>query len=947
MYGLYLKTILFIIFLFTSCSTVQHDIKTGIEPDTVSLKLYDSLPVDSMVTTGKIENGLTYYIRKNIKPEKRMELRLVVKVGSVLEDDDQQGLAHFAEHMAFNGTKNFEKHELVDYLESIGMRFGPDLNASTSFDETIYMLQVPTDSTEIVEKAFQILEDWAHNVSYEDEEIDKERGVIIEEWRLGRGADARIMDKQLPVLLKGSRYAERLPIGKKEIIEAFPYETIRRFYRDWYRPDLMAVIAVGDFDINWVESLIKKHFSFTSSVDSPRERIEFQVPGHKETLFAIASDPEATGSSVNIYYKHDISPQNTVTDYRSTLVESIYNALLNLRFDELTKQPEPPFLYGYSAKGRFIQTKEFYVLSAGVKDNGIEHGLETLLTETVRVRKYGFTQSELDRQKKEMLRMIESIHNERDKTESWNYASEYTRNFLHGEPIPGIEYEYEMYKKYVPGITLDEINNLAEKWIINHNCIILVDSPEKPDVTLPDRDTLLAVLEKVNNKDIQPYIDSFTEKPLVSDNLNPVSVIEEKKTEDLGITEWTLSNGIRVILKPTDFKNDEVLFTSFSPGGHSLVTDEDFIAAATASSVITESGVGDFNQIELNKLLSGKIVSVSPWITSLQEGISGSASPKDIETMFQLIYMYFHSPRKDSTAFQSYKTRMKGYIENRSADPETALNDTITVTMADYNPRVRPWTLELLDEMNLDISYTIYKDRFADSSDFTFFFVGNFETEKLKPFVQTYLGNLPSLRRNETWKDTGIEAPEGVIKKAVYKGLEEKSQVQIIFTGPFEWNRQNRYDIQSMVSVLRIKLREVLREDMGGTYSVGIQASISHYPDQEYEITISFGCDPERVEELIKTVISEIENLKVNGTTETYLNKVKESQRREYETNLKQNSFWLSNLSFYLFHDENPQQILELEALIEKLSSEAVRQAAQKYFDLNNYVTVVLYPENE
>jgi len=947
MHRSYIKSLLFVTFLFPSCSTLQHDVKTEKGTENASSELHDVLPSDPAVTTGTLDNGLTYYIRENKKPEKRAELRLAVKAGSVLEDDDQQGLAHFSEHMAFNGTKHFEKQELVDYLESIGMRFGPDLNASTSFDETLYMLQVPTDSVEIVEKAFQILEDWAHYVSYEDEEIDRERGVIIEEWRLGRGAGARIRDKQLPVLLKDSRYAERLPIGKKEIIEAFPHETMRQFYRDWYRPDLMAVIAVGDFDINWIESLINKHFSFTSSVDSPRERIEFPVPDHKETLFAIASDPEATGSSVSIYYKHDISSQHTVNDYRRTLVESIYNSLLNLRFDELTKQPEPPFLYGYSAKGRFILTREFYVLSAGVKDNGIEHGLETLLTEAERVRKYGFTQSELNRQKKEMLRMIESIYNERDKTESWNYVSEYTRNFLQGEPIPGIEYEYELYKKYVPGITLDEINNLAGKWITDYNRVILADGPEKPEVTIPDRDTLLAVFEKVENKDIQPYIDTFTEKPLVTENLNPAAVIEEKETEDLGITEWTLSNGIRVILKPTDFKNDEVLFTSFSPGGHSLVSDEDFIAAATASSVITEGGVGDFNQIELNKLLSGKIVSVSPWITSLQEGISGSASPKDIETMFQLIYLYFHSPRKDSTAFQSYKTRMKGFIENRSADPETAFNDTITVTMADYHSRVRPWTPELLDEMNLDISYTIYQDRFADSSDFTFFFVGNFETEKLKPFVQTYLGNLPSLKRNEIWRDTGIEAPEGVIKKAVYRGLEEKSQIQILFTGPFDWNRQNRYDIQSMVSVLRIKLREVLREDMGGTYGVGVRASLSHYPDQEYEITISFGCDPERVEELIQSVMSEIENLKMNGTTETYLNKVKESQRRERETSLKQNSFWLSNLSFYSFHEENPHQILELEALIEKLSSEAVRQAAQKYFDMNNYVTVVLYPEKE
>jgi len=549
--------------------------------------------------------------------------------------------------------------------------------------------------------------------------------------------------------------------------------------------------------------------------------------------------------------------------------------------------------------------------------------------------------------KKEMLRMIEKVYKERDKTESRNYVSEYTRNFLVGEPIPGIEYEYELYKKYVPGITLDEVNRLADKWITDRNRVIMVNTPDKPDVTVPDREDLLAVFEAVGKKHIQPYVDTFLEKPLITETLSPIPVIEEKEIEKLGVTEWKLANGVRVVLKPTDFKNDEVVFTSFSPGGHSLVSDENFIAAATASSVITEGGVGDFNQIELNKLLSGKVVSVSPWITSLQEGISGSASLEDMETMFQLMYLYFTSPRKDSTAFQSFKSRMKGYIENRGAQPEAVYGDTVTVTMAQYHPRVRPWTLELLDEMNLDTSYKVYQNRFADSSDFIFFFAGNFETEQIKPLVEIYLGNLPSLNRKETWKDTEIIPPEGVLKKSVYKGLEEKSRVELIFTGPFDWTRQNRYDIQSMVSVLRIKLREVLREDMGGTYGVGVGASLSHYPDQEYGITVSFGCDPQRVEELIQTVIEEIENLKVGGTTEIYLNKVKESQRREYEINLKENSYWLSSLSFYYFHSEDPSQILTLNTFVDNLSLDDIQKAAQEYFDMNNYVTIVLYPEND
>ncbi|MFC1541200.1 M16 family metallopeptidase, partial [Candidatus Latescibacterota bacterium] len=829
---------------------------------------------------------------------------------------------------------------------SIGMRFGPDLNASTSFDETLYMLQVPTDSSEIMDKAFQILEDWAHNVSYNDEEIDKERGVIIEEWRLGRGADARMTDIQLPILLKDSKYAERLPIGKKEILESFPHDTMRRYYHEWYRPDLMAIIAVGDFDTDRIEQLIKKHFSFTSVIDNPRHRDTFPVPDNKGTLFAIASDSEATGSTVSVYYKHDIQPENKVSDYRRSLVESIYNSLLNLRFDELTQKTDPPFLYAYSTKGRFVRTKDFYVLSAVVKDNGIETGLETLLTEAARVRKHGFTQSELDRQKKEMLRSIESIYNERDKTESGSYVSEYTRNFLRGEPVPGIEYEYELYKKYIPGITLDEINNLADTLIRDQNRVVLVDGPEKEGVIIPDNEQLLEVFDNVNTLDIQPYVDSFTEKPLVSETLEPVPIAKETVNAELGTTEWTLANGVRIVLKPTDFKNDEILFTSFSPGGHSLVSDSVYIPAATASDVIAQGGVGDFNQIELGKLLSGKLVSVSPFISSNQEGISGGASPDDIETMFQLIYQYFHAPRKDNDAYMSYLTRLKGYIENRSADPETAFGDTVMVTMANYHMRARPWTMNLLGEMNLDKSAEIYRDRFADAGDFVFFFVGNFDLEQISLLSRTYLGNLPSTGRTETWRDTGIDPPDGVIKKIVSKGLEQKSRVNLIFTGPFDWSRQNRYDIQSMVSVIRIRLREILREDMGGTYGVGIGASTSHYPDEEYELTISFGCDPKRAEELIGTVLDEITVFKSENVDETYINKVKESQRRERETSLKQNSFWLSNLNFYYFHGEDPNEILTLDTYIEKLTADDVRLAAQKYFDFNNYVTVVLYPEN-
>jgi zinc protease len=911
-----------------------------------NMDLKKNLPLDPKVTIGKLENGITYYIQTNRKPEKRAELRLVVNAGSILENDDQQGLAHLVEHMAFNGTKNFRKQQLVDYLESIGMRFGPDLNAYTSFDETVYILQVPTDSIHIVEKAFQILEDWAHNVSFEDEEIQKERGVVVEEWRLGRGADARMRDKQFPILFKDSQYAKRLPIGQKAVLDTFKIETLRKFYKDWYRAELIAVVAVGDFDKSIVENLIKKYFSNISASKDSKERKIFPIQNHKETLFAIATDKEAGWTSVGIYHKQEVISKKTIVDYRRAIMERLYNEMFNNRLRELTQQHDPPFVSGFSFKGRFVRHKDIYGLSALVKENGIERGLDVLMTEAIRIKKYGFTQTELDRQKKQVLRDIERQYNERDKMESRNFAGRYVSHFLNNDPVPGIEYEYELYKKFLPEIELEEINQLAGEWIREDNRVIMVNAPEKPDLKIPAEQNLLAIFDSVNKKNLSQYEDKVSDEPLVETLPSPARILEEKQIQELGITELKLSNGVKVILKPTDFKNDEIRFNAFSPGGNSLVTEnDDYISAVTSSAIIQESGLGKFDKISLQKKLAGKIVNVNPYIGELYEGFSGTASPKDMETMFQLIYLYFTSPRKDSLAFLSYKSKMKGFLQNRSARPETAFEDTIQVTISQYHHRRRPWSEKLIEEINLQDSYNIYKDRFNDASDFTFLFVGNFQVSEFKLLIQKYLGGLPSKNRNENFKDVGVNAPKGVIQKKVNKGVEPKSQVRIIFTGQFEWNEQNRYDMESTASVLRIKLRETLREDMGGTYGVGVFASTSKYARMEYNITITFGCAPDRVEELTNAVFIQIDSLKSFDVKDIYLTKVKESQRRKRETDLKENGFWLSTLQFYYLHNENLLNILNYSKFVEGLSKEAVKKSAQKYFDKNNYIKVVLYPE--
>jgi zinc protease len=905
------------------------------------------LPVDTAVTVGKLGNGLTYYIRRNGKPEKRLELRLVVNAGSVLEDENQRGIAHFCEHMAFNGTKNFKKRELTDYLESIGMRFGPELNAYTGFDETVYMLQVPTDSAGVVEKSFQILEDWAHLVSYDDSEIDRERGVILEEWRLGRGADARMRDKQIPILLKDSRYAERLPIGKREVIEGAPHEVIRSFYHEWYRPELMAVIAVGDLDTAGIERLIRQHFSgFETPKDTPK-RAMFPVPDHKETLFAIATDPEATRSGVSILYTRAVHREKTVRDYRRKIVEGLYNAALNRRLNELARKADPPYLFAYSALDNLVRTKDVYLLGAGVREGGIERGLDTLLTEAVRVERFGFTPSEIEREKEELLRSMEQAYNERAKTESASYAAEYADNFMSDEPIPGIEFEYRLFREEIPGITVDEVNRLAGELITDANRVIWVNAPEKPGMKAPSEKELLSVFDAVRKKEVAAYTDTVSDSPLVSGTPEGSPVTAERSFPELGVTEWTLANGVRVVLKPTDFKNDEVLLSAFSPGGSSLVPDSLVVPAETATSVIGEGGLDGFSLTDLEKKLAGKIVSVSPLIDDLEEGLSGSASPKDMETLFQLVWLTFTAPRPDSTAFRSVVERLRGMVENRSARPETAFGDTLAVTMAGYSPRVRPWTINLLREMSLSASSAIYRDRFADAGDFTFFFVGAFDTTAIKPLVETWLGGLPSLGRKESWRDLGIRPPAGVVEKTVRKGIEPKSQTRIVFSGPFEWTLRNRYVLDSLASALRIRLREVLREDMSGTYGVSVGISVDRFPRSEYLFSVGFGSAPERADELAATVFALIDTVKAAGVSEATLAKVKEAQLRQREVNLKENSFWLSALRTYYSHGDDPLDILKYPELVRSLTSNDIKKAAEMYLNEKNYVKVVLMPEKK
>jgi zinc protease len=910
-----------------------------IQPDEV-------VPVDPDVIKGKLENGLTYYIRENSEPENRAQVWLAVNAGSIMEDEDQLGLAHVLEHMAFNGTESFAKQEIIDYLELIGMKVGPEINAYTGFDETVYTLQLPTDNTELLKIGFQILEEWANRIRFEPEEIEKERGVVIEEWRQGRGAEMRMLDQQLPILFKGSRYAERLPIGNKKTLETFQHEKLIDFYRDWYRPDLMAVIAVGDFDPERIEEMIQEQFSNIPVKENPRERVIYPVPDHKETLFSIAKDKESTVVTVSVLYKNDILSQNTVEDYHRIFKEQLFTRMLNLRLYELLSQAEPPYLNAHITNNDLVRSKAIYSLDITVRDNDIKSGLEAILAETNRVKKHGFTQSELERTKTWIIRNKEQEYQNRNNTVSSIIARKYLNNFLKSKPIPDVSFEYQIVKRLVPGITLDEVNQMAGKWLADENRVVLVNAPQKRGLKIPDESSLLSSFATVAQQDIPPYEDYYQAEPLMEELETHGDIISEDFIDELDVTSLKLSNGINVLLKPTTYKNDEILFKGISPGGNSVVEDKHYRSICAAPDLIQLSGAGNFDLNNLNKKLSGKRVTVFPCIEELYEGISGQASLRDMETMFQLVYLYMARPRFDSSTYLSYKNRLQGFVENRVNNPIEAYYDTLQVTLANYHFRERPWSMELFDEIDPVDSYNLYLDRFSDAGDFTFIFVGNFDVDSIRPLVRTYLGSLPSTGRDENWKDTGMNPPKGVNQKTVYGGTEPKSLVSLTFTGKVNWNEKNNYALTSMASILRIKLRETLREELSGTYGTSVTASTSLYPKEQYKISIQFNCAPERAEELTTKVFEVIDQMKAKAVKEKYIVKIRESQRRSFETNLKQDRFWLFSLVNYVYWDKDPRLIMNYPELVSSLDTKIVQKAAKDYFNMNNYVHLVLNPEN-
>ncbi len=903
------------------------------------------LPLDPAIRMGKLPNGFTYYIRRNTEPAKRVQLYLVNKVGSVLEDENQQGLAHFMEHMSFNGTTHYPKNELVHYLQKSGVRFGADLNAYTSFDETVYQLPIPTDSPTLLHNGLQIMRDWAANATLDPKEINDERGVVLEEKRLGKGAQERMQYKTFPVILNHSRYADRLPIGVDTVLRNFQKATILKFYKDWYRPDLQALIVVGDINVDSIEAQIKKLFGDLKNPVNERPRTKYTVSLSGKNQFVAVTDKEFPYTVIEVLIKHKMLPQGTKEEYFEWTKRNLFNQMIAQRISELSQKPNPPFIQAGADISSFIGGLDAFTLFIVAKPGQLEKSFVDTWQVIQQAKQFGFTQAEFDRAKLSYLSNLESAVKELNKHNSEDFAQEYTRNFLVGEAAPGIQAEYDLTKAYFASARLEDINSLGQAIITDSNRDMIIMAPQKDSASLPDQVVTNGWFAKVAAMQLSPYEDQFKNEALISATLIPGKITAENKIEKLGLTELTLSNGLIVILKPTDFKNDEIRFRAFSPGGSSLYADSNFESVSNAANMVENMGLNHFKPTDLDKMLSGKRVQVEPYISERSEGIVGFSTPKDLETALQLVYLYFTSPREDSVLFNNVMGQSASEIANRNSDPQNVYTDTVDAVLGDYNVRRTGPSLAKLEQIKLDKSIRFYKERFANAGGFTFIFDGNFNIDSIRPLLEKYLGSLPSSAVKEQARDLKIHIPTGKIEAVARKGKEPKATVRLVISGDYKYSPETNIQLRALSQILEFRLLDRLREKEGETYSPNAWVSYNKYPANRYAFNIQFGCAPENVDKLIAATRDEINKLKQNGVTELDITKFSSEEIRQYEVHMKENEFWLSWLSGQYENGDDPLVVLQYPELIKQVNTTSVKATANQYLNENNFIKLLLIPE--
>ena len=910
------------------------------------LGLDRTLPIDPAVRAGRLPNGLRYFLRQNSRPEKRVSMRLAVNAGAIQEEADQRGLAHFLEHMAFNGTEHFKPGELVSFLESIGARFGPHVNASTSFDETIYMLDIPTDRPGYLEKGMLVLHDFAAGISLLPEEVEKERGVVLEEWRGRLGAGSRLTDKQLPVIFQGSRYAERLPIGLPEILKNAPRARLQAFYEKWYRPDNMAVVVVGDLPLDAAEKLVRENFGKIPAAKGAAATVDTSVPAHKDTLINMSTDPEAQGWSVSLAFKGKAEHDTTVGGYRKTLVENLVSQMLNLRLRDIARRPNAPFLGAQAGTSSIGRTLELFEIEAMVPEGQLTEGLGAIVQEAKRMQQYGFSNDELNRAKSALLAAYERAYKERTTSESPSYANEYVRHFLEQEPIPGMEFEYRIAATYLPTVTAQEVAALAKEFITDENRVVLGVAPEKKDTPPPTADMLRNTIARASAAPVDPWKEATEGRALVEKDPTGGKVTASRTVPEIGATVLTLSNGAEVWLKPTDFKNDQILFTSYAPGGLSLASEADFKSAGLATAMVGVGGMGGLNPVDLSKLLSGKIAQASPSIGAYTHGISGSATPKDLEVALQLSYLVQTAPNMTPDVLELLKRRLTGALQNRDQNPRAVFGEKVQQVNSSNHYSAAELTPADVPALNLETMRRFYNARFANAADSTYFFVGAFTVDEITPLVEKWIGALPSTgKRSSAARDMGVRFPAVVVKEEVKKGKEPASQTVLSFFADPGLDEFEMHRARAASSVLNIRLREILREQLGGTYGVSVGFSNTP-PIKGYgTMMIQFGSSPDNVDTLVAATLKEIERLKVEGPSLEDVNKVKELERRDLETNAKQNSYWMGSMQTVHMYGWDPAGIARRLDRTEKLTPEIIKTMFQKYFPMERHTLVTLKPE--
>lgn len=917
----------------------------------VGQQMSDPIKNDPNVRIGKLSNGLTYYIRANKKPEKRVEFRLAVNAGSMQETEAQVGLAHFVEHMAFNGIEGYPGNTMISELQKLGVSFGGGINAYTSFDETVYEITMPVEDPKNLEFGLNILKGWANGLILDDKEIDKERGIIIEEYRNGLGAQDRMRKKWFPVAFNGSRYADRLPIGTLENLETFKYQTIKDFYKEWYRPDLQAVIVVGDINVDQVEAMIKEKFGSIPARTNSQPKIMYPIPGNPTPMAVVCTDPEAGGSQVMVFNKYNYFAMKTIGDFKKQMTHQLYNMMLRSRISELQQDPKVPFIDASAGYENFIGQCDAYSSSVSAKEGQIENALMAILRENNRVLKYGFLETELKRAKEELLNNYEVAANEADKTESARFAVEYVENFLRQAPIPGAKREFTFAKKYLLEISLEDVNDLAKQWITKENMVAVVLAPQKEGLVIPTETKILEIINDPSLNNVEAYVDTYKEQELVNvAALVPGKVTNTVELPEVGAKQITLSNGIKVILKKTNFKNDEILFTAKSKGGMSLYPESDLPSLHFASQFIDRAGIGELNFSSLEKKMKGKKVGLAPNIGFESEGFDGSSTPKDLEFFFQYLNAFFTNPRFDPTVRDLVINETLEQMKTIKAMPMYRFIGELLGVMTQNDPyqaSVLNMSEDFVKKANYERAFQIYKERFANPADFTFTFVGNFDEATMIKYLELYLGSLKTTTQVENFK-SGVDKgfPKKSIRQNVYAGTEQQSFVGIALSEPIPYTAENNMIVNQISEALQIELIEVIREQMSGVYSPMLQMQASKYPKAEYMTFVMFGCSPTNTDTLATAVMDILKNFQKNGPKKETLEKVKQQMIKERQTNMDKNNFWLSYISNRTFNDDLLNTINNYEETVNKVTNEDIVKFMKKYVNLKHTVRIDMYPES-